>query len=79
MLLDVEMSVRVPTTDREHVGEAHPERVGEKLGDQSHDVDTGITKGEELVDTGPDKDKDLPMTVSNGPPLPLFLSRGAVL
>jgi hypothetical protein len=59
MLLDVEVSVRVPSTDGEDVGKAHTERVGKQLGDESYDVNTGIPEGKELVDTGSDEDKDL--------------------
>lgn len=60
MLLDVEVSVWVPATDGENVCEGHTQRIGEKLGDKSNDVDTGVAEGEELVDSSADKDEDLP-------------------
>jgi hypothetical protein len=59
MLLDIEVFVRIPSTDGEDVGEGHAKRVGKQLGHKSYDVDTGITEGEELVDTGSNEDEDL--------------------
>lgn len=52
MLLDVEVPVRVEAGDRQGMRNANAKWIGEKLGNQAHNVHAGITQREELVNAG---------------------------
>jgi hypothetical protein len=59
VLLDVEVPIGVDPADGQDVGNEDTERVREQLSYQGHNVDTGVSQAEELVDTGADEDEDL--------------------
>lgn len=59
MLLDVEMSVWIQATDRQQVGKKDAYGIGDQFCNQRYYVDARIAETKELVDAGPEENKDL--------------------